>query len=224
MRCRAAITAMAPTGEAGVQQDPEGVDDVGASAGADDDCGAAEVAQSEKFWADVGGSPPDPTCIVGGDGADRGELAGGGMKATEAPMAGAVVPVSEAGSRPEATQSIDSRGIFGPLGILLVDNVICSASRPMAGPAGRRRDQSGEAGMAWLGVGRSGYVAQVDTLAPGKVQKSLPKGEGTLVADGYMGGCGEADCEAGDVAKPMRTAVADTEVPVSEVGSHPDSG
>ena len=38
VRCRAAITAMAPAGTAGVQQDPEGVDDVGASAGADDDC------------------------------------------------------------------------------------------------------------------------------------------------------------------------------------------
>ena len=70
VRCRAAITAMAPAGEAGAQRDPEGDGDVGASAGADEDCGKVAVAQSEKFWADVGGSSPDPTCIVGGDGAD----------------------------------------------------------------------------------------------------------------------------------------------------------
>ena len=81
VQCRAAITAMTPAEKAGVQQDPEGVDGAGASAGADNDCGAAGLSQSEKFWADVGGSPPDPTCNVGGDGADRGELAGGGMKA-----------------------------------------------------------------------------------------------------------------------------------------------
>ena len=69
------------------QRNPEGVDDVGASAGADDDCGAAEVSQSEKFWADVGVSPSDPTCIVGGDGTDRGELAGGGIHTMGATMA-----------------------------------------------------------------------------------------------------------------------------------------
>ena len=67
--------------------------------------------------------------------------------------------------------------------------------------------------MAWLSVERSGPVVQVGTLGPGRLQKSLPEGEGTLVADG----CGEADCEAGSVAKPMgRAAVADTEVPVSD--------
>ena len=102
MRCRAAITAMAPAGEAGAQQDPEGVDDVGASAGADEDCGKAEVAQSEKFWADVGGSSPDPTCIVDGDGADRGEFASEGMRSKGATTTSTAVPVSEAGPRPEA--------------------------------------------------------------------------------------------------------------------------
>ena len=92
VRRRAAITAMAPAGTAGARRGPEGVDDAAALAGADDDCGTAEVAQSEKFWADVGGSSPDPTCIGG-------ELAGGGMKATGATTAGAVVPVSGAGSQ-----------------------------------------------------------------------------------------------------------------------------
>ena len=67
-----------------------------------------------------------------------------------ATMAGAAVPVSEAGSRPEATLGIDSRGIFGPLGVWL--NMIRSTSRPMAEPAGGRRDRSGKAEMAWLGV------------------------------------------------------------------------
>ena len=67
VRCGATVTAVTPAKKAGVQQDPEGVDDVGASAGADDDCGAAEVLRSEKFWADVGGSSPDPTCIRGGE-------------------------------------------------------------------------------------------------------------------------------------------------------------
>ena len=84
VRCRAAITAMVPAGKAGARRYPEGVDDVGASAGADEDCGKVAVAQSEKFWADVGGSSPDPTCIVDGDGADRGELASGGTKSTGA--------------------------------------------------------------------------------------------------------------------------------------------
>ena len=79
VRCRAAITAMAPAGEAGAQRDPEEDDDVGASAGADEDCGKVAVAQSEKFWADVGGSSPDLTCIVDGGGADRGELASDGL-------------------------------------------------------------------------------------------------------------------------------------------------
>ena len=39
-----------------------GVDDGGASAGADEDCGKVAVAQSEKFWADVGGSSPNLYC------------------------------------------------------------------------------------------------------------------------------------------------------------------
>ena len=55
VRCRTAITAMAqyPAGTAGVRQDPEGVDNVGALAGAGDDCGSVEVSQSEKFWANM---------------------------------------------------------------------------------------------------------------------------------------------------------------------------
>ena len=125
---------MAPAGIAGVRQDPEGVGDVGASAGADDDCGTAEVAQSEKFWANVGGSPPDLTLIVGGDGADQGELAGGGMKTTGATAAGAAVPVSEAGSRPEAALGTGSRMIFGMMSFRL--DGLDSTSRSMTGPAG----------------------------------------------------------------------------------------
>ena len=198
---------MAPTGTAGVRQDPEGVGNVGASAGADDDCGTAEVAQSEKFWANVGGSPPDPTCIVGGDAADQGELVGGARKRQGAMMADAVVPGSEAKSRAKATLDIGSRGpIFGPLEF--GTNLTGCTSRPMTGPASGRRDRSGEAEMAWLGEGRSGSVAQVSSSAPGRVQKTLPEGEGTLTADGY----GEPDREAGDVVKLRGAAVTDTEV------------
>ena len=145
----------------------------GASVGADDDCGAAEVLQSEKFWADVGGSPPDPTCIVGGDGADREELAGGGMKMMGATTAGAAVPVTGTGLRPEATLGPGSRRVFGPR----YSSWVCESlfgSRGMAESAGRRRDRSGEAEVALLGVGRSGSVAQVGTPGPGKLQEILP--------------------------------------------------
>ena len=139
---------------------------------------------SENFWADVGGSSPDPTCIVGGDGADRGELAGGGMKTMGATTAGAAVPVLEAGPRPEATLGLGSRGFFGTRYNSWVGDCFFSDDGLMAGPAGQRRVRSGEAEMGSLGVGRSGPVAQVGTLRPEKLQENLPEGEGTPTADG----------------------------------------
>ena len=86
---------------------------VGASAGADEDCGKVAVAQSEKFWADVGGSSPDLTCIVDDGGADRGELASGGMRSTGATTTSTAVPVSEVGPHPEAVLGGGSVDMFG---------------------------------------------------------------------------------------------------------------
>ena len=69
----------------------------------------------EKFWADVGGSTRDQTCIVGSDQncTDRGELAGRGTKTMGAGMADTEVPVSEVGPRREAPLGLGSRGPFG---------------------------------------------------------------------------------------------------------------
>ena len=58
------------------------------------------LCRSQKIpaWANVGGSPQDQRCIIGGYVcADRGELAGRAANTTGAEMAGAAVPVLKVG-------------------------------------------------------------------------------------------------------------------------------
>ena len=100
---------------------------------------------------------------------------------------GTAVPVSEAGSHPEATLGLSSRRVSRPRYISWASDMLLSGDGLMAGPAGRRQDRSGEAEMASLGVARSGSVAQVGTLGPEKLLQSYGGSSGATTAEANGG-------------------------------------